>query len=55
MSYKQMDRRLADLEQEAAQAAERAYTTWIENLSFPDLEALIAQIEPAQRAELSRY
>ena len=50
-----MDRRLADLEQEAAQAAERAYTTWIENLSLPDLEALCAayaEPDPAHQAAL---
>ena len=52
MSYKQMDRRLADLEKEAAQAAKRAYMTWIENLSLPDLEALVMQIDPAARAEI---
>ncbi len=47
MSYSKLDRRLVDLEQEAARIAERAYTTWIENLSLPDLEALCAAyIEP---------
>jgi hypothetical protein len=52
MSYKQMDRRLAEMEQEAAQAAERRYMTWIENLSFPDLEALVVQMDPAEQAEI---
>ena len=46
MSYSKMDRRLVELEREAEQAAERAYTTWIENLSLPDLEALCAAYEP---------
>ncbi len=42
MSYKQMERRLAVIEQEAAKAAEQAYTTWIESLSEAEIDALCA-------------
>lgn len=42
MSYKHMERRLAVMEQKAAQAAEQAYMKWVENLSVADLAALVA-------------
>ena len=42
MSYKQIARCLAELERKAAQAAERAYTDWIESLSEAELDALCA-------------
>ncbi len=52
MSFRDMQRRLAVIEQEAAKAAEQAYTTWIATLSEGELDALIADIDPAEVAEL---
>jgi hypothetical protein len=55
MSYKQMERRLAVMEREAEQAAERAYTDWLKTLSEAELEALCAtdaERNPEGQAEL---
>ena len=50
MSYKQMERRLAVMEQDAARAAEQAYTTWVQTLSDAEFDALIAHLDPADLA-----
>ena len=52
MSPRDIQKRLETMEQEAAKAAEQAYTTWIQTLSDTELDALLAAIDPAERAEM---
>ena len=52
MSYKQMERRLAVMEQDAARAAEQAYTKWVQTLSDAEFDALLAQMDPAEVAKV---